>query len=483
MYQRAMDEMLEGIDHAYAIMDDILVAGGDISHHDSVLEKVLYRAKSYDRKLNFGKVRVRKQQVPYVGHIISAEGLKPDPEKVSAMKETPPPTTKEDVLRFLGSIQYLAKFLPMVAEVETPPRELTKRDVLFHWDAPQAEAFQRLKDLFCTAPVLAYYHVKKETTIQCDASKNAVGAVLLQEGRPVTYASRKRRKSELNWAPIEKEMLAIVFSAHKLREYILGKATLVQTDHQPPETILRKPMSVAPLRLQAMILSVSGFDLKVEYLPGKKKQILADTLSRASLDEVPAEEDELQVNMVERISISEAKYAKLQQNTANEPHALHTMIQVGWPETKQQVPHSIRQYWDTRDELVVLDGVIYRGMRIVIPQSIRPAILAVIHGKHLRIVKCKQRAREALYWPGMSAQIEEKVKDCTICHDYAPAQQKELLIPSPISDLPWVMAALDLFTFESEQFLDLVDYYSKYIEVTKLKDLTSQETIQALEER
>ena len=169
-------------------------------------------------KLNFDKVRVRKQQVPYVGHIISAEGLKPDPEKVSAMKEMPPPTTKEDVLRFLGSIQYLAKFLPMVAEVETPPRELTKRDVLFHWDAPQAEAFQRLKDLCCTAQVLAYYDVKKETTIQCDASKNAVGEVLLQEGRPVAYASPKLLKSELNWAPIEKEMLAIVSAVHTSSE-------------------------------------------------------------------------------------------------------------------------------------------------------------------------------------------------------------------------------------------------------------------------
>ena len=176
-----------------------------------------------------------------------------------------------------------------------------------------------------TAPVLAYYDVKKEITIQCDASKNAVGAVLLQEGRPVAYASRKRRKSELNWAPMEKEMLAIVFSAHKFREYILRKATLVQTDHQPLETILRKPMSVAPLRLQVMILKTSGFDLKVEYLPGKK-QNLADTLSRASLDEVPAEEDELQVNMVERILISEAKHAELQQNTISELHALYTMI-------------------------------------------------------------------------------------------------------------------------------------------------------------
>ena len=88
-------------------------------------------------------------------------------------------------------------------------------------------------------------------------------------------------------------------------------------------------------------------------------------------------------------------------------------------------------------------------------------MLTVIHGTHLGIVKCKQRAREAPYWPGMSAQIEEKVKDCTICHDYAQVQQKEPLIPSPISDLPWAMAVSDIFTFESEQFLVLVDYYSK----------------------
>ena len=169
-----MDEMLEGIDHAYAIIGDMLVAERDTSHHDSVLEKVLYRAKSYNLKLNFDKVRVRKQQVPYVGYIMSAEGLKPDPEKVRAMKEMPPPTTKEDVRRFLGSIHYQA--VPTYARRGWNSTKGAHKDVLLHWDAPQAEAFQRLKDLCCTAPVLAYYDVKKETTIQCDASKNAVGA-------------------------------------------------------------------------------------------------------------------------------------------------------------------------------------------------------------------------------------------------------------------------------------------------------------------
>ena len=89
-------------------------------------------------------------------------------------------------------------------------------------------------------------------------------------------------------------------------------------------------------------------------------------------------------------------------------------------------------------------------------------MLELIHGTHAGIVKCKQRAREALYWPGMSAQLEEKVKDCTMCHDYAPAQQKEPLIPSPVPDLPWEVAASDILTFKGEQYLVLVDYYSKY---------------------
>ena len=186
--------------------------------------------------------------------------------------------------------------------------------------------------------------------------------------------------------------------------------------------------------------------------------------------------------MLERISISEPKYAELQQNTANELHELYAMIQGGWPESKQQVPHSIRQYWDAQDELAVLDGLVYRGMRIVVPPSMRPAMLEIIHGTHLGIVKCKQRAREALYWPGMSAQIEDKVKNCTMCRDYAPAQQKEPLMPSPVPDLPWEMAASDIFAFEGEHHLLLVDYYSKFIEVTKLKDLTSQETIGVLKE-
>ena len=123
----------------------------------------------------------------------------------------------------------------------------------------------------CKAPVLAYHDVNKEVTIQCDASKEAVGAVLLQEGRPVAYASRKLRESEINWAPTEKEMLETVLSTQKFREYFLGKTTVVQTDHKPLETIPRKPIATAPLRLQAMMQKVSDYGLKVGYFQARRK--------------------------------------------------------------------------------------------------------------------------------------------------------------------------------------------------------------------
>ena len=151
----------------------------------------------------------------------------------------------------------------------------------------------------CKAPVLAFYDVIKEVTIQCNTSESAVGAVLLLDGRPIVYASRKLRESEIKWVLVEKEMQAIVFSTQKFREYSLGKTTVVETDQKPQETILHKLMTKAPLRLQAMILKVSRNDLKVDYLPGKR-QILASSLSRTSLNEEPLEEDEIQMNMLEK---------------------------------------------------------------------------------------------------------------------------------------------------------------------------------------
>lgn len=484
MFQRTMDEMLDGIENAFAVMDDILIAGKDLKTHDATLSEVLRRANKYNLRLNLDKVKLRRESVQYVGHLITQEGLRADPEKIRAVQEMPRPVDKEGVRRCLGFIQYLSKFLPNLADVTEPLRVLTKAEVQFHWEAQQERAFQRVKDLCTKAPVLAYYDVEKPCVIQCDSSNLAFGAVLLQDSRPVAYASRKLRPAQQKWAPIEKEMAAIVFSVTKFRSYILGKETLVQTDHKPLATICNKPLQNAPLRLQDMLLQLKGYDISVAYLPGKS-QFIADALSRASVQESECCEsmDNVQVNMSELISVSPGKYQELQTKTAHELNELHAIVKVGWPEKRHQVPHCIRPYWTVRDELAVTDGIIYRGLRIVVPPTMRPRMLELIHESHLGIVKSKKRARDALYWPGMSGEVEDVVSHCDVCSANSTAQAKEPMIIREVPDMPWQEVASDLFHKSGENFILSVDYYSRYIEVTELKDLSAESTIKALKEQ
>ena len=139
VYQRIMDEMLENIDGAFAIMDDVLVAGRDLAHHDQILRKVIQRATLYNLKLNMQKLRIRQSEVPYIGHIISSEGLKADPAKVKAVHEMPAPTDKEGIKRFLGFVTYLSKFIPNLSSIDAPLRQLLKSDVVLNGNLPRSK--------------------------------------------------------------------------------------------------------------------------------------------------------------------------------------------------------------------------------------------------------------------------------------------------------------------------------------------------------
>ena len=478
-FQRIMDNMLEDIEGAYAVMDDILIAGKDRKHHDEILEKVIRRATEWNLKLNLGKCQIRKSSVKYMGHVVSRDGLKVDPEKVRAMREMPEPKSKEDILRFLGFVQYIAKFIPGLSEVDGPLRELTRKDIDFIWEEPQQRSFDRLKELCCCAPVLAFYDVDKPVTIQCDASSYAVGGVLLQEGRTVAYTSRALTDTEKNgYLQIEKETLAIVHCCRKFHHYIFGKEVVIESDHKPLQAIFKKPILAAPMRLQTMMLRLQPYDLVVGYKPGKDIP-MGDTLSRANLPDTEPDIPPISVNMIHYFAVTPARYRSFQEATANELYQLYQIIMKGWPDTKDEVPHSVRQYWSVRDELSVLDGIVYKGMRIVVPPSLRPEMLKQFHETHLGINKCKQRAHEAQYWPGMGQQIEDMISDCVLCNTYQNKQLAETLRPTPTPDRPWQEIASDIFEWQGTNYIVTVDYMSKFIEVDKLQDMSSS-TIDAL---
>ena len=336
IFQRTMDQMVEDLDGVEVIMDDVIVAG-DETTHDERLQKFLERASKKGLKLNKEKCKIRQREVPYVGHLLTADGLKIDPQKVKAIDEMPEPKTKEDVKRFLGFVQFLSRYLPGLSKVDAPLRELEKSDVLFHWDHPQMESFKKIKQLVSQAPVLQYYDVNKPVTIQCDASGKGLGAVLLQDNKPVCYDSRALTDIETRYAPIETEMLAVVFACRKFHQYIYGRSVVIETDHKPLQAISSKPLSQVPLRLQKMILNVRVYDVAIRYIPGSK-QVLADTLSRASVqnDDNGAYEEFQEINV--GLSVSDERRNEFQKETKiirdPELQAVLTMVKNGWPETK-----------------------------------------------------------------------------------------------------------------------------------------------------
>lgn len=252
-YQRRMHSIVQGLRGVEVIADDILVYGSGntkeeyMQDHDNNLTKLLERARAVNLKLNRKKLKLRLSEVRYMGQLLTQEGLRADPAKIKAITEMPRPQDKRGVERLLGSVQYLARFLPRLSEVAKPLRQLTEKEVVFTWQQSQEEAFATIQKLVTSSPVLRFYDVKEEVTLQCDASECGLGATLLQSGQPVTYASRALSSTEQSYAQIEKECMAIVFACEKFDQYLHGRDLInVETDHKPLTPIFKKPLLSAP---------------------------------------------------------------------------------------------------------------------------------------------------------------------------------------------------------------------------------------------
>ena len=485
VFQKSMSNLFENIERAKPIVDDIVVWGQDVKEHDVRLRQVLDRAREANLKLNPEKCHIRKEAVPYIGHVFTKNGLIADPKKIRAVLKMRQPQNAKELRTFLGFMQYLAKFMPNMADVSSPLRQLSEKEVEWHWEKEQEESFQKLKLMVSSTPVLGYYDPDKPVTLSVDASSKGLGAVVLQEDKPIAYASRELTSTQEKYAQIEKETLAIVYGAQKFHQYLYGKQVTVPSDHKPLEVILNKPLHQAPLRMQKMMLSLQRYDLKVKFKPGAEMN-LADALSRAFLPEtketlVPDVELN-EVNLTAHLPISPERYLELQTATANDSvmQVLQDIVLEGLPSKRAEVPLEIRQYWTFREEISCIDDLLFKGEKLIVPHALIAQMLEKIHESHQGIVKSKQLARDMLFWPGMMTQIEEQVAKCFKCSQYQTTHAKEPMIITETPERPWSKITADLFEYQGNGYLLCVDYYSKWIEVDKLDDLTSKNTISYL---
>ena len=484
LFQRSLHQALEGLPGLICVADDIVVTGRDQSEHDANLSALLQRCAERGVRLNIKKCAFYADSFTFLGHVISANGVCADPEKKSAVINMPVPQDVHELRRFCGMTQYLSKFLPQLSEVQAPLRELTQKDMQWTWSSTHQEAFEKVKRMVCDAPVLAHYQPKLPLSVQVDASQHALGAALMQEGKPVAYASRTLSGAEQRYAQVEKECLAMVYGLERFDQFTFGRQVTVISDHKPLEVIVRKPLCSAPKRLQAMILRLLRYDYSVVYAPGHQL-LLADTLSRAPDSHQPVHDSRfVTVNALLHLPVSDGKLQEIREATASDPELVAVLkaIREGWPD--KSVLHSstseMMTLYNVRDTLSVENGIILKGERIVIPRAMRKSVKASLHAGHLGFDSMMRRARDLIFWPGLTAEVKQLADSCDTCRRHASQPQREPLMQHSKGNRPWQKVGVDLFTCAGRCYLITVDYWSNFFEIDYLPTYTAVTVIHKL---
>ena len=482
IFQREMCRIFSDLPGVEIVVDDILVHGKDAAEHDSRLRKVLQRCRDANLKLNAAKSKIGCSEVIYVGHRLTGDGLLPAPERIKSISSLGNPKDHDELGTFLGMVAYVAKFIPNVSALCEPLRVLHKSDE-WYWSSIESNVVQIIKEELTSDRVLKYYDVAQPITVSVDASQKGLGVAVLQKDRVISYGSRALTDAETRYAQIELELLAVVYAFQKFHKLLYGKeAITVESDHKPLESILSKPIGRAPLRLQKMMLKLQPYDFQLKHVKGKDLG-LADCLSRFPVEKgSKLLDDELMVCRVECVGRNKHDEWLNATRADNVLVMVRKFIISGWPDEKSEVPDLVKPYWDVRDELSTYNGLVYKGLRLVIPIEKRSCMLGLIHKAHQGMSKTKQLARDLIYWPGMNKQIEDVVSKCEHCIKYQYNQQKEPMIISEIPTGPWQRIGTDIFELGGKTYLVIVDYFSNFIEVEHMNDTTSKSLIRIFKE-
>ena len=423
-----------------------------------------------------------------VGPLINAlypthQGIQADPGKTSAIQRLNSPNN-------IRMANQMGKFSPSnLAQATQPLQELLSKNRAWQWGQMQEEAFQLVKAELCKPTILEFYTPDAPTKLSADASSHGLGAVLLQrtgdEWKPVAYASRSMSDTE-RYAQIEKEALATVWACDKFASYIIGLKFHIETDHKPLVPLLgSKHLDTLPPRILRFQLRLARFDYTIQHVPGKLL-CTADALSRApgpitKADQQLEEEAERIMEVcVKHLPAGQERLRQYAVAQAADPvcSAVMKLCLDGWPE-RHKIEPALKPYWKVQGELSVHNNLLLFQKRIVVPESLQHKTLGKLHHGHQGIQRCRLRARISVWWPGISQRIKEAIECCAECVKHS-TPRPEPLMPTPLPDYPWQSIAMDLFILNKATYVLIVDYFSRYPEVIKLRSTSSNAVIEAV---
>ena len=268
-----LDQCFGHLQNVIVIADDIMVIGKQPNHkdHDLALTTLLNTARKGNVHLNYEKLQYKQKEVKFFGETYTIDGHKLAQSKIKVIQEMPAPQCKKQVQSFIGMCNYLSKFSARLSELAEPIRDLCKEKVPFNWGLEHDGAFQLIKKDIAAAPILAYYNSKKPSVLQTDTSCKGLGAWLLQNQKPVYFASRALLETQKRYVMIELESLGVTWAMEKFHHFLYSNEFVLETDQKPLEVILPKSLSQATPRLQCILIRTFPYHFKVRYIPGPNK--------------------------------------------------------------------------------------------------------------------------------------------------------------------------------------------------------------------
>ena len=484
---RRSDVAINGVPGCNKLVDDIFIQAKDL---DTLLKRIRLVLEGSRREkliLSCKKFEIGTR-VKFAGHIVSADGVFPDPEKVEAISRFPTPQDLTSLRGFLGLSNQLGSFVPDLAQVTKPLRELLKKDVTWRWLHEHKVAFEKTKEILTSDLVMKAFDPKLPTSLMSDASRLfGLGYVLLQhesDGRPrlICCGSRSLSDPETRYATIELECLGIQWAISKAHFYLYGlQEFTVVTDHKPLLGIFKKALAdLSNVRLQRFREKLVDYNFRVIWNAGKTL-LIADCLSRNPVfppdDQV---EEDAGVARIAQIFTSDPSLkflfdaADKDQNYKRliDAHSRSKDISVLPP------THPAKLYKSIWDELSLIksndqSALLVWGSRIIVPDAARRKILDLLHVPHAGIHKTRKAAQSLYYFPGINAAIKQITESCEFCLERSASQQKEPLIKT-VAKAPMEQVSLDLFELAGKHYLIMVDRYSGFPFVYRLKSLTTK---------
>ena len=486
IFQHTIQTVIADLEGAKNVSDDIIVYGRDIEEHDRNLHKLLSTLQKAGLTVNRAKCEFRKSEIEFYGFVFSADGLRPDPAKVEALKQAQEPKNSSEVRSFLGMAQYSARFIPKFATITEPLRQLTRHETPWTWGDKETSAFNAVKEALCKSATLAYFDMKKQPVIVVDASPVGVAGLLMQDGKTVCYASRALSNVEQRYSQTEREALAIVWACEHFDLYVRGTNFKVITDHRPLVTIWDKPSP--PARIARWSLRLQPYSMKVEYRPGKDNP--ADYLSRHPTTNCPSGRAEKVAeefinfititNTPNAVTTEEIKMATTQDATLQ---VIIDTIETGnWHTRPETIPHDTFQAFKNANECLSVNGernIILKNNLIVIPECLQSKVIQLAHEGHQGIHKTKALLRSKVWFPNMTTKAESVVKSCIPCQANTNRTNIEPLSMSSLPSGPWKKLSLDFCgpLPSGDTLMVMQDEYSRYPVVEILRKTTVESVI------